>query len=69
MKPWRLVDKARGGSTDLTAGRVRQEYVAMGAIDNSDPGGVVIDGVRWRLEGEPPRAVSKGWGDLSWTRR
>lgn len=70
MKPWRLVDKVRGGGgSDLAGGRVRDEYIAAGAVDGGDPGGVVIDGVVWRLSGEPPRAVSKGWGDLSWARR
>jgi hypothetical protein len=32
----------------------------------SSPAGVVIDGVTNSLEGEPPRAVSHGWGDMSW---
>jgi len=31
--------------------------------------GVVIDGAVYRLEGEPPVAVSDGWGDMSWLRR
>jgi hypothetical protein len=28
--------------------------------------GVVIDGAIYPLQGEPPRAVSHGWGDLRW---
>jgi hypothetical protein len=28
--------------------------------------GVVIDNQVYPLAGEPPRAVSRGWGDLSW---
>jgi hypothetical protein len=28
--------------------------------------GVVIDGAAYPLAGEPPRAVSRGWGDMSW---
>jgi hypothetical protein len=31
--------------------------------------GVVIDGVVYRLSGEPQRAVSHGWGDMSWLYR
>jgi hypothetical protein len=30
------------------------------------PLGVVIDGVVYALDGQPPMAVSHGWGDLSW---
>lgn len=26
--------------------------------------GIVVDGAAYPLEGEPPPAVSKGWGDL-----
>jgi hypothetical protein len=32
-------------------------------------GGVVIDGVVTPLAGEPPVAVSHGWGDLTWLYR
>jgi hypothetical protein len=32
-------------------------------------GGVVIDGVVYPLQGEPPIAVSHGWGDLTWLHR
>jgi hypothetical protein len=32
----------------------------------SSLGGVVVDGAVYPLAGEPPRAVSHGWGDLSW---
>jgi hypothetical protein len=32
-------------------------------------GGVVIDGVVTPLAGEPPIAVSHGWGDLTWMYR
>jgi hypothetical protein len=32
----------------------------------STPAGVVIDGAVYALEGEPPAATSKGWGDLGW---
>ena len=31
----------------------------------SVPSGVVIDGAVYPLEGQPPIAVSHGWGDLS----
>ena len=30
------------------------------------PSGVIIDGAYHALEGQPPTAVSKGWGDMSW---
>ncbi|MFI7508644.1 hypothetical protein ACIBSS_17615 [Micromonospora aurantiaca] len=69
MTPWRLVDKVRGSSsTDLAGGRWHDEYIGASAV-GSHPGGVVVDGVLWRLDGEPPRAVSQGWGDLSWAYR
>jgi hypothetical protein len=32
-------------------------------------GGVVIDGVVYPLAGEPPIAVTHGWGDLTWLYR
>jgi len=32
-------------------------------------GGVVVDGATYRLAGEPPRAVTRGWGDLTWLYR
>ncbi|AYF26079.1 hypothetical protein CSH63_01090 [Micromonospora tulbaghiae] len=68
MIPWRLVDKVRGtGRSDLAGGRWRDEAVGASGT-TAHPGGVLVDGVLWRLDGEPPRAVSKGWGDLSWTR-
>ena len=31
--------------------------------------GIPIDGAVYQLDGQPPRAQSKGWGDLSWLRR
>ena len=30
--------------------------------------GIVVDGVAWTLEGQPPLAQVGNWGDLSWTR-
>jgi hypothetical protein len=30
--------------------------------------GHVIDGVPYPLQGEPPIAQSRGWGDMSWLR-
>jgi hypothetical protein len=33
------------------------------------PSGYVIDGAVYGLEGQPPPATSKGWGNLSWLRR
>jgi hypothetical protein len=32
-------------------------------------GGVVVDGVVTPLAGEPPVAVSQGWGNLTWMYR
>jgi hypothetical protein len=31
--------------------------------------GIVIDGVVYPLAGEPPIAVTHGWGDLTWLYR
>lgn len=33
------------------------------------PSGAVIDGAAYQLEGEPPAAVSQGWGYMGWLRR
>ncbi len=64
MIPWRLIDKVRGRvRSDLAGGRWRDEAVGASAV-GGHPGGVLVDGVLWRLDGEPPRAVSKGWGEL-----
>jgi hypothetical protein len=30
------------------------------------PSGVIIDGAAYALEGQPPIAVSKGWGNMAW---
>lgn len=68
---WRLIDKIRTrAKTGLEpgSGLGRVEQAAPLPVDGKDPGGVVIDGVVWPLAGEPPRAVSKGWGDTSWAR-
>jgi hypothetical protein len=40
--------------------------VPVAAPSWAPPLGVVIDGVVYPLEGQPPVAVSHGWGDLSW---
>jgi len=37
--------------------------------DDYLPSGVVIDGAVYQLEGQPPVATSKGWGDMSWLAR
>jgi hypothetical protein len=34
--------------------------------DDYAPSGVMIDGVVYQLGGQPPLAVSHGWGNLSW---
>lgn len=31
--------------------------------------GITIDGVVYPLDGQPPVVVSRGWGDMSWTRQ
>lgn len=31
--------------------------------------GMVVDGDLQLLEGEPPIATTRGWGDISWVRR
>ena len=54
--------KARGkaqpiASTLRTGGRVRSGTVFS------------VDGYPIGLDGEPPIASGKGWGDLTWTRR
>jgi len=30
------------------------------------PSGIMIDGVMYQLAGQPPAAVSHGWGDTAW---
>jgi hypothetical protein len=62
VKPFKLVNKIKGDG-----------HPTGGGIGGTRPGvtsqgGVVIDGVVYPLEGEPPVAVSKGWGDMGWTR-
>jgi hypothetical protein len=36
--------------------------------DDSCPDGIMIQGVHWTLGGQPPRAKTKGWGNLSFLR-
>jgi hypothetical protein len=36
------------------------------SIQHRSMAGVVIDGVPYPLQGEPPIAASHGWGDMSW---
>lgn len=45
--------------------------VALLGRENGDgqPSGVTIDGVVYPLDGQPPVAASRGWGDMNWTRR
>ncbi|MEU0150902.1 hypothetical protein [Micromonospora fulviviridis] len=70
MNRWRLIDveKARGRRGGIGGRHANDEHIG-GASRRTHPGGVPIDGTVWPLEGEPPRAVSQGWGDLSWARR
>ena len=50
--------KDRGGGVDETY--MEPEY------GDGLPYGIVIDGAHYALEGQPPTAVSKGWGDVGW---
>jgi len=38
--------------------------------ENGDhaPSGIIVDGAACALQGQPPTAVSHGWGDMSWAR-
>jgi hypothetical protein len=40
-------------------------YQAGGAGNPGIPSGVLIDGAIYALQGQPPVAVSHGWGNLS----
>lgn len=43
-------------------------YSACGGTDDPRlPYGIMIDGAIYPLGGQPPLAVSHGWGDMSWT--
>ncbi|NES30060.1 hypothetical protein GCE86_06710 [Micromonospora terminaliae] len=66
INPWRLVDKIRtNAKTGLAqgSGLGRTERVAGAGRwrPRRDPGGVVVDGVVWPLEGEPPVAQGGNW--------
>jgi hypothetical protein len=37
-----------------------------GRVSSHSPTGIDVDGVTTRLEGEPPVAKSRGWGNLNW---
>lgn len=54
---------AKGGKYS-TAGRTYR-----GGPSPKSAAGVVIDGDVYPLAGEPPVAVSHGWGDLTWLYR
>ena len=56
----RLVRRVHGG---------RPKPPRFGGGENSDglPMGVMLpDGTAYQLEGQPPLATSKGWGNLAW---
>jgi hypothetical protein len=47
-------------------GRMRDDFLSHETGWPSPNGIMLADGTRYGLEGQPPVAVSKGWGDLSW---
>jgi hypothetical protein len=53
------------GKHKAASGGVETSAVPL-SMRPSSPGGVVVDGAVYPLQSEPPRAVSRGWGDLSW---
>jgi hypothetical protein len=63
----RLTKKLTGKGKAATGG-VETPAVPLTMRDSS-VAGVVIDGAVYPVAGEPPRAVSHGWGDMSWLRR
>ena len=58
----RLTDRIRGGS----GGGVDETYMGSELYGDGLPYGIVIDGAHYALEGQPPTATSKGWGDVGW---
>jgi hypothetical protein len=48
-------------------GRMHNSFIGHEA-QQGEPSGIVIDGAVYPLEGQPPIAVSHGWGDLTWLR-
>jgi hypothetical protein len=51
-----------------TSGGIETSAVPL-TMRPSSVAGVVIDGVPYPLAGEPPIAVTHGWGDLRWLYR
>lgn len=60
----RLTKQVKGKGKAATASR-DVPAVPVGMQPRSTAG-VVIDGVPYPLQGEPPTARSRGWGDMSW---
>lgn len=63
----RLVDRIRG--EDRPGAMPDGTYTGGGPLSGyggGPPDGVIIDGAYYALEGQPPTAASKGWGDMSW---
>ena len=42
------------------------DYPPAGDQSEGGASGIKIDGVEYPLDGQPPVAVSHGWGNLSW---
>jgi len=45
---------------------ISTQHIGLAPSDDYAPSGVIIDGVNYRLGGQPPIATSKGWGSMSW---
>jgi hypothetical protein len=62
----RLVARIRGQDR---AGRMADTFLGPEnplRLASGTAEGIPIDGAVYQLDGQPPRAQSKGWGDLSW---
>ena len=60
--------KHHGYGDGRTEGRMRDTFMGPEehpAGGKPTPSGIVVDGVTHQLQGQPPVAVSHGWGDLS----
>jgi hypothetical protein len=60
----RLVKQVKGKGKAATASR--DVPAVPSSMQPRSMAGHVIDGVPYPLQGEPPVATSKGWGDMSW---
>jgi hypothetical protein len=56
-------------STGVKGTQPSQEWSSdLGRVSSHTPNGLDVDGYIAPLDGEPPIAKTRGWGDLSWQR-